>query len=496
MDKEIIKKSLFSLFVPEKMNPTSFKKWLNTSNAKKDLDSSKKITSLKKARSISELHILVKQHTSFTLTQNSIHKIAEVLNTIKPTTSIKDYLLWAETICLISKNLSPDEILSIVPQSSTVRNIIWPIHTKLENSIGIEIWCQLKVSILPAWAKITEIVNDNDYLTGLCFYLPWRDWKAITSRLNIKDLERAFITSPPLSNPEALLWIWKNRQMLSDTTTKWLNHTKFFFAITGGLDTAIWQVAKKELKKMIQENTSFQNHILKKGNESNIIEFLEKLNNTDSFTATEKQSLIVKLSREYPILKKLFETGKVKKIMLSSSKDKANRTKEEIYITSFKSFNEKIKELNDIINVQIPENTKAIATARAHGDLRENAEYAAAKERQKYINEHRAMLEMRIAITRPTDFSDITISDKIIVGTTVHLKYDNNKLDVYHILGAWDSVPEKKYISYETEFGKVLIGKKVGDIVTHPDGITCIVEKILPLSEKIRKTLSKTHLEM
>ena len=99
------------------------------------------------------------------------------------------------------------------------------------------------------------------------------------------------------------------------------------------------------------------------------------------------------------------------------------------------------------------------------------------------------MLEMRIAITRPTDFSDITVSDKVIVGSTVHLKHDNNEIEICHILGAWDSVPEKRYVSYETEFGKALIGSKVGDSVTLPDSTTCTINKISPLSEDIRTAL-------
>jgi transcription elongation GreA/GreB family factor len=286
-----------------------------------------------------------------------------------------------------------------------------------------------------------------------------------------------------------LLWIWRNRQKISENIIIKLNHVNFFSAISRESDGAIWQAAEKELKKLIQENSDFQDFLLRKDDEENILEFLDRLNSTEAFTTTEKQSLIVKLSRKIPILKKLFESGKAKKITPAKSEDNNTRSKDEIFITSIKSFNEKIAELNDIINVQVPENTKAIAVARAHGDLRENAEYAAAKERQKYLNEHRAMLEMRIAITRPTDFSDIIVSDKIIVGSTVHLKHDNNKIEIYHILGAWDSVPEKKYISYETELGKILIGRKKGDTVNLPGGITCMIEKLSPLSDKIRNAL-------
>ncbi len=489
INKDIIKKSLFYLFVPEKMNPATFNKWLNTSTTKNNNDSSKQVPSPENARSVSELNILIKQHVSFTVAKESISKIAVIFNNIKPINPIKDYILWAETICLTSKRLTSDEIQLVVPQNDVVRKIIWPAYSELDHSIGMEIWCQLKAGMLPAWANITEIIKGTDYLTSLCLYLPWRDWKSITSQLSIKDLEKTFTMTTRLSNPEALLWIWKNRNKISDTLLKRLNQINYFSAISRGFEGAIWLAAEKELKTLIQENNEFQNHILKKGNEQNFIVFLEKLNSTDSFSTIEKQSIIVKLSRKHPILKQIFESGKIKKITPSPSKDEENRTTDEIYITSIKSFNEKMKELNNIINVLVPENTQAIAVARAHGDLRENAEYAAAKERQKYLNEHRAMLEIRMAVTRPTDFSDITVSDKVIVGSTVHLKYDDSKIDIYHILGAWDSVPEKKYISYETELGKILIGKKAGVSVILPGNVTCTIEKIFPLPEEIRKAL-------
>ena len=444
---------------------------------------------MEKVRSINELNIFIKQNTSFTLNQNNLPKIATIFDIIKPANALKDFILWAETICLISKTLTSDEILSIVSDNATIRNMLWPKHDKLNDSFGIELWCQLKVGVLPTWSNITEIINGTDYLTNLCLCLPWRAWKAITSRLKINDLELIFTQTNRLSNPEALLWIWRNRLKISENIIRKLNHVNFFSAISRESDGAIWQAAEKELKKLIQENSDFQDFLLNKDDEENILEFLDRLNSTEAFTTTEKQSLIVKLSRKIPILKKLFESGKAKKITPAKSEENNTRSKDEIFITSIKSFNEKIAELNDIINVQVPENTKAIAVARAHGDLRENAEYAAAKERQKYLNEHRAMLEMRIAITRPTDFSDIIVSDKIIVGSTVHLKHDNNRIEIYHILGSWDSVPEKKYISYETELGKILIGRKVGDTVKLPGGITCIIEKLSPLSDKIRNAL-------
>ena len=488
---ETIQKALFTLLVPEKLKPSAFEKWIKSSEAGDAPSASEGTLLLEKVRSVKELSNFVKQDTSFTIPKENLPKIAGIFNSIRLTSSAKDFLLWAETMCSISKSLGSDEILSIVPQNETIRDRLWPACSELEGSIGLEIWCQLKAGMLPTWTKITELANDTEYLLELCLHLPWRDWNAITTILGTEKLETILSGEARLSNSEALLWIWKNRKKVLDTTAKKLNTLNFFSALSGKANGngAIWLAAKKELMTLIKENTEFQTYILKKGSESDVIEFLEKLNNSEAFSVMEKQSLIVKLARQYPVLKKIFESGRAKRLAPSSSKGQKKRSKGESHITSIKSFNEKMEELNDIINVQVPENIRAIATARAHGDLRENAEYAAAKERQKYLNEHRAMLEVRISITRPTDFSDIVAADKITVGSSVHLKYENDKVDVYHVLGAWDSVPEKKYISYETELGKILVGKKVGEAVTLPGGVMCTIEKILPISEKIRKEL-------
>ncbi len=485
--KNVLAKAILSLMVPDKLNLQAYAKWIKAS---KSNSKDKKVGSIESIRSVSELNILLKDQPSLSISEDNIPKLSVVFNTIKPSSPKKDFIEWAETISLISKILTQEQIKSIISSDNIINDMFWPNYSDLENSIGLEVWCQLKAGVLPAWAIITETVKGIDYLKTLCLYLPWRDWKSITSRIKLEELEVLFNETVRLSNPEALLWIWRNRTKISEVLLKKLNHINFFSAISRGMEGAIWQAAGKELKSLIQDNKDFQNHILKKDDEPSIVEFLEKLHSTDSFSTIEKQSLIVKLSRRFPILKEIFESGKIKKITPGTDKETAQQAKEEIYITSAKSFNEKIAELNDIINVQIPENTQAIATARAHGDLRENAEYAAAKERQKYLNEHRAMLEIRIAKTRPTDFSDIMVTDKVIVGSTVHLKIENKqKTEIYHILGAWDSVPEKKYISYEAELGKLLVNKKIGESVTLPGNRKCTIEKITPLTDKIRLSL-------
>ena len=93
--------------------------------------------------------------------------------------------------------------------------------------------------------------------------------------------------------------------------------------------------------------------------------------------------------------------------------------------------------------------------------------------------------ESRIATTRPTDFSDIKVSDTVVVGATITIEYADKTSETFHILGAWDSNPAKKYVSYETDLSQAIIGRKVNDSVNLPGNKICRIAKIEPLSKDI-----------
>jgi len=120
-------------------------------------------------------------------------------------------------------------------------------------------------------------------------------------------------------------------------------------------------------------------------------------------------------------------------------------------------------ELERLKYVDRPTIVKAIAEARAHGDLSENAEYHAARERQGFIEARIADLESKVGgaevINPPTS------GDRVTFGSTVQLEDEAGKEYRYQIVGSDESEPAKGRISILSPLARALIGKTVGDTV-------------------------------
>jgi transcription elongation factor GreA len=140
-------------------------------------------------------------------------------------------------------------------------------------------------------------------------------------------------------------------------------------------------------------------------------------------------------------------------------------SKEEQLLVSRESFERKRTEYEAIVSKKIPENSKAIATAREHGDLKENSEYKMAKQDQQVLMAQKSQLEKELARARVSDFKEAT-TDQVSVGTIVEVKeLKGGKASRYTVLGAWDSNPDDGIISYKTPLGLALLGRKNGDQV-------------------------------
>lgn len=123
------------------------------------------------------------------------------------------------------------------------------------------------------------------------------------------------------------------------------------------------------------------------------------------------------------------------------------------------------------LRAERPKIVDAIEEARAHGDLSENAEYHAAKERQGQIEAQIADIEDRVSRAQIIDPTTLS-GDKIVFGATVTLLDENDKPVRYQIVGQTEADASKGRISYNSPIGRALIGKTVGeDIeVTVPSG--------------------------
>jgi transcription elongation factor GreA len=131
------------------------------------------------------------------------------------------------------------------------------------------------------------------------------------------------------------------------------------------------------------------------------------------------------------------------------------------------------QELDYLKSVAIPQNIKDIEVARGHGDLSENAEYTAAKERQSYLHGKVQELENNMALSNIIDLKNLSC-DKAVFGATVVIEEVNTgKGTNYKLVGPLESDLEKNRISVTSPIGRALIGKRVGDevSVTTPGGV-------------------------
>ena len=124
------------------------------------------------------------------------------------------------------------------------------------------------------------------------------------------------------------------------------------------------------------------------------------------------------------------------------------------------------KELIFLKEKKRPEIVAAISEARSHGDLKENAEYHAAKEQQSHNEGRIQEIENTIAIAEIIDVTKISNDGKIIFGSTVFLQnLDTNEKIQYKIVGKDEADLEKKLIYFKSPIGKGLIGKNKKDLV-------------------------------
>ncbi|MEO8347902.1 MAG: GreA/GreB family elongation factor, partial [Acidobacteriota bacterium] len=137
-------------------------------------------------------------------------------------------------------------------------------------------------------------------------------------------------------------------------------------------------------------------------------------------------------------------------------------------------------ELARLKQVDLPANAEAMKAAKEHGDLKENFEYHAARQKHEYLSARIAGLADQLSRTRALDPSRIDASE-VRVGTRVLLRLvESGRETSATILGPWDSRPEGGVYSYESEFAMALLGKRVGESVRSPQGDAAEVVSIAP----------------
>ena len=124
------------------------------------------------------------------------------------------------------------------------------------------------------------------------------------------------------------------------------------------------------------------------------------------------------------------------------------------------------EELKKLKSTDRPEIIKAIATAREFGDLKENAEYHAAKEKQSFIEGRISEIESKLSNSEIIDVTKLSVTNKVIFGSTVTLlNLETNQVITYKIVGEDESDIENSLLSYKSPLSRAMIGKSNEDIV-------------------------------
>ena len=135
--------------------------------------------------------------------------------------------------------------------------------------------------------------------------------------------------------------------------------------------------------------------------------------------------------------------------------------REPMTVQSAKALNDELIELKTVVRPRI---TNSIADARAHGDLKENAEYHAAREQQSFSEGRILELESKISNAQIIDVSKMTNNGKVIFGTTVHLlNLDTEEEVTYRIVGNDEADIKQNLISVRSPIARALISKEEGD---------------------------------
>ncbi len=177
--------------------------------------------------------------------------------------------------------------------------------------------------------------------------------------------------------------------------------------------------------------------------------FARKLLASPAFPDLDRKSLMAR------VIKKVPET---QEMVTGEGESKGDDS----LVVSFESLDRRKAELEDLVNNKIPTNIKEIAAARAHGDLRENFEYHAARQMQTVLNARKDDLERDLERARPTDFTGADASS-VNIGTKVKLTFPGGNEQEFTMLGAWDGNPDQNIISYLSEMGQAILGKEPGE---------------------------------
>src|SRR5438477_4213085 len=249
---------------------------------------------------------------------------------------------------------------------------------------------------------------------------------------------------------EMLIWLCGEKQTWDELITPDL-----FAAILAALEREQHNSPGRgsRLQRALVDDRELLGEMFKKVDVGLARDAMRRLQLTPLFDELTKRSLLARMVKVYPELESMIAGAEPQE-------------KTAPLIVSWSSLEKRRAEHEELVKVKIPENTKEIAIARSYGDLSENFEFKAAKQMQSVLMRRKAELEQMLHDARGTSFEKVDTS-RVSIGTVVTLREsDSNKEETYTILGAWDGDPDRHIISYQTAIGQVLLGHKLGEVVS------------------------------
>jgi transcription elongation factor GreA len=258
---------------------------------------------------------------------------------------------------------------------------------------------------------------------------------------------------------EAFIWIARNIDMETWTAEKGIHYEKILIGMVHLLDITFREIDnRRDVSPNRKINKQIQNYLFKevnlenfllKADEESISRLFTLVEDVKDLDASIKIELKHKIIEKFPDFKFYGETE--------------TETVSRGLLVTAASYKLKQKELQHIIEVDIPENSKEIGAAIQLGDLSENAEYKAGKERQELLNIAIGKLKHELEKARIFKMEDVDTA-QVSFGTVVDLKnIDSGKNEKYTFLGPWESDPNRNIISYLSPFGNKFWNHEIGE---------------------------------
>jgi transcription elongation factor GreA len=239
-----------------------------------------------------------------------------------------------------------------------------------------------------------------------------------------------------------------------------------FREIENRRDTTENRRINKQVQTILFKENALSN-LLDRADQDTITRIFTLIEDVKDLDPAEKMNLRSRILDKYPDFKFY---GEAEKVVTSRG-----------LIVTMAMYEEKQKQLANIMDVEVPANSKEIAFALSLGDLRENAEYKAAKEKQEILNT--TVAKLKDEIERSQLFDPKTINtNKVSFGTRVVLEnISEGGEETFTILGPWESDPENMIISYQSPFGNAVLNKTTGekfDFIINDEKISYTVKSI------------------